>query len=528
MPLVTLVANNGLEFTVTTPGEFVSAVYGTGARPKTGSVEANLASLIAATVAPGSDMNDPLSLASLTSPTGPASQLLKGAYGSPGPALAFAGVLATLRRGYRSTCIGLVGDSTGDGTNQGVGTVDEWPQVLVKRLGNDFPAYTVEEPRWSDATQGYAPAITHQSGTGNGGGERCAVFSAATPGSLQYQGVAITTDPDLQARIAPTTWTPSVDRTISAKWEAPTNQRSLLLVLKTTGALGLNWSTAGTGGFGEKTSTATIPATANPGNGNPLWVRATLTLDNGAGGNDVRFYYSTDGQAWTQLGATVTTAGTTTLFGGTAPFQVGAFSSGLSSPFDGKVYRVRVFAGIGSKQSVVAPILDDWDWYSGEATVSFGGAPVLTLLNGSVSGQNVAYLDAAARRAIMHQPYGQAAIMVSSSHNDVTQSRQVWLGNYKTMLTNIQALRPNVPILCFGQNPVGQGGTFAITPQGRELRGTRSAMVQQLAASMAGVYGFDAGNLLTAADTIDQLHPTTGPGSGSEKWGAGLYAALHL
>ena len=36
----------------------------------------------------------------------------------------------------------------------------------------------------------------------------------------------------------------------------------------------------------------------------------------------------------------------------------------------------------------------------------------------------------------------------------------------------------------------------------------------------------DAASLLTAADTSDQLHPTTGPGSGSEKWGLGLYAAI--
>jgi hypothetical protein len=77
-----------------------------------------------------------------------------------------------------------------------------------------------------------------------------------------------------------------------------------------------------------------------------------------------------------------------------------------------------------------------------------------------------------------------------------------------------------------GQNPVGLGGSFSITQQGIELRGTRSAMIQQLAASMAGVYAFDAWPLLTATDTIDQLHPTQGDGSGAsgaEKWAHGLF-----
>lgn len=437
-----------------------------------------------------------------------------------GASRAFSGVLATLRRGVRSTCIGMVSDSTGDDKNAGL-AVDEWPRVLVKKLGADFPAYTVQEKNWNDTTQGYDPAVTLQTG----GGERGVVFAKATPGSMQYPGTsAPTTALDVQAYIRPSSWTDTGDRTIVCKWEGGTNQRSFLLLLSANGSLGLNHSTTGTAGFGQKNSTVTIPS-INPAAA--LWVRATLTLDNAATGHDVRFYTSTDGVTWTQLGATVTTAGVTTLFGGTAPFQVGALSSGNTAPFGGTIYRVRVFGAIGGRQSLVPPLLDDWDNYqTASARLTFVGAPVLTLLNGGQSGQNVAYFDNATRRPIIHQPHGQAVVLVSSSHNDGTQSRQVWLGNYGAMVNNIKTLLPGVPILCLGQNKTGPGGAFALTPQDVEHRATRGAMVAQWSASQAGCYFFDAWPLTDAADTVDQLHPSTGSGSGSEKWALGLYQRL--
>lgn len=441
---------------------------------------------------------------------------------------AFAGVLATLRRGQRSTCVALIGDSTGDGKEVGTGTlVDEWPQVFLKRLGQDFPGYTVLSRLWNDTNQSYDQPTTLQTGTINAGAERYAAFTTGAPGALQFAGAAIAGDIDVRARIAPTSWSPAGGGTIAAKWDSTGNQRSWLLTLDATGALGWLHSANGSANLGTKLSTVTIPATANPGNGNPLWVRVTVDVDNGAGGWDVRFYYSADGTAWTQLGATVTTATATSIFGGAAPYQLGSFTAGFSTPFAGKVHKVEIHPGIvvaGSFGGSVVPYLpDDWDYQSGVATIAFGGAPVLMLLNGSQSGQNVAYFDNATRRAIVHQPHGQGVLLINTAHNDATQSRAVWLAAYNTLVTNIKALIPYVPIVAVGQNPCGLGGTFNLTQQDIELHAARSAILQQWAASQAGVWSFDAWPLLTSADTIDQLHPTTGVGSGSAKWGLGLY-----
>lgn len=458
--------------------------------------------------------------------------VVPGPQGPPGPTEGgFAGVLATLRRGHRSTCVALIGDSTGDGKEVGTGLlVDEWPQVFVKRLGQDFPGYTVLERRWNDTDQAYDQPVTHQTGTTGGGAERYAAFTTGAPGALQYAGAAITGDIDIRARISPDDWTPTGDRTIAAKWESTGNQRSWLFLLKSTGALAWNHSAAGTGGIGEKVSTATIPATANPLDGAPLWVRVTVDVNNGAGGWDVRFYYSSDGAAWTQLGATVTTATATGIFGGTAPYQLGSFTSGFSTPFAGKIHKIEVHPGLvgasGAGASVVPYLPDDWDYQSGISTVSFGGAPVLMLLNGSQSGQGVAYFDVATRRAVVHQPHGQGVLLINTAHNDGTQANAVWLAAYAALVTNIKALIPYVPIVAIAQNPAGVGGSFALTQADVEVRATRGAMVQQWAASQAGVWSFDAWPLLDADDTVDQLHPTTGDGSGAEKWGLGFYRRI--
>lgn len=533
MPGVVLIARDGSEWEVRSAGALTDAVYRDGMRPKSGTVADNMLALVTNSVVVPT-LNDVVLKrdydTDIERETFIPARLSTGALaalGAPGPATAFGGVMALLRRGHRSTCVAMIGDSTGDGYNAGNTSdpVDEWPQVVIKQLGADFPAYTVLERRWNDGAQGYDPEVVHRAGTGNGGGDRCAVFTKAAPGALQYSGAAITGDIEVRARIAPDAWISTGGSTIAAKWEGSNAQRSWLFMINADGTLAFQWTTDGVTNPGAKNSTATVPS-AGATNGQPYWVRVLVDVDNGASGSTVTFGTSPDGVTWTQLGTPVVTAGVSSMFGGTAPYQLGSFTTGFSTPLGGKIYDINIRAGLSSRQSVVPRLPDDWDYQSAQGTVSFAGAPVLTLLNGSASGQNVAYFDNATRRGIVHQPHGQSVLIVSTSHNDNLPSRAQWLSSVHTMITNIKGLLPYVPILLVGQNPVGLGGPLAIPQQGVELRATRAAMLQQYAASQAGVHAFDVWPYLTAADTSDQLHPTAGPGSGSEKWGQALYQRI--
>jgi hypothetical protein len=81
--------------------------------------------------------------------------------------------------------------------------------------------------------------------------------------------------------------------------------------------------------------------------GSRIKVRASLDVDNGAGGHDVKFFVND-----VQLGATVTTAGITCFQSPlSTPLRVGAIGAGES--FKGKIYRAEVRYGIGAAPRAV-------------------------------------------------------------------------------------------------------------------------------------------------------------------------------
>lgn len=160
----------------------------------------------------------------------------------------------------------------------------------------------------------------------------------STPDST---AVSITGDIDLRCKVAMDDWTPAASSALVAKWETTGNQRTIWFAIFTDGRLFVEYSTAGTSGV-TTLSTANLSALAA---GSTKWVRATVDVDNGASGHDIKFYTSDDGVSWTQLGATVTTAGVISLFDGTATLNVGGRGTGLS-PLAGNVYYAEIRNGI--------------------------------------------------------------------------------------------------------------------------------------------------------------------------------------
>jgi hypothetical protein len=153
----------------------------------------------------------------------------------------------------------------------------------------------------------------------------------------------ITGDIDIRVRIALDDWTPTSGAYPLAKRMVTGNQRSWLLEVTSGGLLRWYWSTDGTSET-YKDSTVGLSLT----NGQARWIRVVFDVDNGAGGNDILFYTaadsSTEPTSWTQLGTTITTAGTTSIYSSSAPVTIGAWGDGGAT--QGKIYRAIIRDGI--------------------------------------------------------------------------------------------------------------------------------------------------------------------------------------
>lgn len=146
---------------------------------------------------------------------------------------------------------------------------------------------------------------------------------------------------------------------LASKYDGSDPTRSWSFVV-TAGKLRLYWFTAGTLASAKQAeSTVALSGPAQ----NRRAVRATIDVDNGASGNTVTFYTApTAAGPWTQLGATVTQAGVTSIFSGAGAVRFG----GSGSIGSGYAYARAPYAV----------------WYSGELRNGIGGTlaanPVFT------------------------------------------------------------------------------------------------------------------------------------------------------
>lgn len=177
--------------------------------------------------------------------------------------------------------------------------------------------------------------------------------------TLDHPSLRITGDIDLRARIAPADWTPAANQVVISKADI-VGAFSYGLGVTTAGKLQIAWSPTGAlGALLTTDSTAAVSAA----DGEVRWVRATLDVNDGGGNRVIRFYTSTDDThdhtavTWTQLGSTVTTAGTTSIHSGSTALIIGQITGGVST-MTGKVYAAAVLSGIGGTV-VAAPDFTD-------------------------------------------------------------------------------------------------------------------------------------------------------------------------
>lgn len=185
--------------------------------------------------------------------------------------------------------------------------------------------------RWNSLGYQFYPAINDYDAVNTLGAYFDGTGFKTTPtGTLNYlftpdsSALDISGDIDLSAKLTATDWvtpTGTGERIIVSKFgQNATWVRNYYFSLQGTGNLRVYWSGDGTTQSIVQ-STAIVPFNS----GDTGWVRLTIDVNNGAGNSEFKFWTSTDGTNWTQLGNTVTAA-VFTFVNSASPLFIGAFN----------------------------------------------------------------------------------------------------------------------------------------------------------------------------------------------------------
>lgn len=418
--------------------------------------------------------------------------------------------------------ITTLGDSTGNGN-------DEWVYLLGLRLAARYGLHTVGYRVWDHDTQEYGP-VTYLS-QGSLGRRYILAGQASTANRIEIASNAqVSTTGDLWVEFD---WNmagayPNAAFAALSKFGAAGN-RSWRLEVTPTGQIFFEHSADGTALINRTTGATLLTGSYNT---SLIRVAASLDVDNGAGGNTVTFYISTDGGlTYTQFGTPDVKAGTTTVFASTAPVQfIGRGSSpiaNLGANFQfygaraysslnrtGKIFDIDVGAipAVGSSTTSIA-FTDD---AGNTATLITGagaitGSPRLMINNASTSGMGAAYSSDNTRHP--KQTPGDARIVfVSYGHNEAANVD--YTPAYGALTDKIAARHPRAAIVCIEQNP-------RVAPASNILEhGIRNGQIAAHAASK-GYTDLDIySEWLNKTDGLilpDGFHPAA---AGSEKWAA--------
>jgi len=183
-------------------------------------------------------------------------------------------------------------------------------------------------------------------------------FNAYSVGILNNARIERNRDIEFVCRVAADDWTPATEQYFFGKYNTHAtgpyaNQRSFALSILDTGRLNVRIAPDGAGGSLLSKSSPSIPPFVDK---TTYWIKVTVDVDNGTGGNDVCFYYAEDQvdepTVWTQIGGPVTTANITSISPNTSFLEIGGIYgignvNSNTGPFAGKVFRTIVRNGIG-------------------------------------------------------------------------------------------------------------------------------------------------------------------------------------
>lgn len=440
---------------------------------------------------------------------------------------AFLGAAVALVEGNQSFAIQATGDST---------TVPDtaWFRLLANSVAARFPALVHQYRKWNESTLDFdQPVVLNAPADAT---RRALVMAAGTSSQRsgpQSPGPNVTGDLDARVNLRMPSYVPGETQAIIGKWTNDAS-RSWLLLITSTGTLRYSAYNADGSTLVDKISSAPVALADNT----DAWIRVVHDVDNGASGNDVKFYTSTDGTTWTQVGTTQTATGVVALNPSTSRYIVGHRGSN-SLTAGTKIYAIQVRDGINGPN--IVPIMPEhWARSIGQYEPTLEGTPVVTWLMAGRSGGGLGYdyqtpFDTPAGTTAsyltqymrhMSPNYGQLVTFFSSSHNDYQVRNALWASRLSAWVTGVTADKPTSARIVLTQNP------RTVADPGTDGHRARRALTLAWADQSAGVdvidtyqaFANDGRALSTLVNPADGVHPT---GAGYQVWAAAVQSELN-
>jgi len=361
-------------------------------------------------------------------------------------------LIAALESG-NDVALSVIGDSTGNDGN-------EWVRLAATALGQLYPSQAVQYRLWNATRQGFDGFQTVQEGAS--GLEKIAFSGTSSRARLESTEIPnFTNDLDIRIKLRPNAVPMAATAIILCHFGSADPTRSFVLQLQTMGTIVYTWYPDGLfANAVNNTSTATAAISTTT----PLWIRVVHDIDNGAGGNDVKFYTSTNGTTWTQLGDTITREGVAVVPAVTARWDLG--SRDTVSPFNGDIYEVELLDGIDAWPPMNAQPLSAWAL----TNATLQGGPTLKIYNGSVAGAGIAHVDDVTRLPLISAAaYSPLMTFVSLGHNEGATTGSTFLSAYSTLISNLETASPVSDIILLTQNPQTSAATNYLSQHRRRL-----------------------------------------------------------
>ncbi|MEU8760640.1 hypothetical protein [Streptomyces sp. NPDC048659] len=185
----------------------------------------------------------------------------------------------------------------------------------------------------------------------------------------------ITGDIDVRVDLAPRQWAGAgIGYELIGKYGATSGNRSWRLMITGEGELLFTWSPDGTNTLEHRSPKLRA-------RGPRMSVRATLDVNNGAGGYTLTYYTAASlAGPWTQIGQTVTTSGVTAIFASTAAVELGDIATMGYTNHERRIYGAEIRSGIGGTL-VAAPSLSAQT--AGATSFTDSTGKVWTVANGA-------------------------------------------------------------------------------------------------------------------------------------------------